>query len=284
MAYAYLKNLQGDIVAILNGSGSAVVSYVYDAWGRPVSKTGSMASTLGTLNPFRYRSYVYDEETGLYYLRSRYYNPTCCRFINMDSVLLKGLLMSNQQAYCCNGPVQRTDSNGRNFVEDIWNLFCETVNANQEIAQQNAQAEIEAWQTVGGAIVDAASTVWDLYVDSVNETQRIQMENARLQYEAMKALGSWFSNGFNELCTALLEGLKAQQAADIISAQQQYTAASRIVGWANENWTTLSDIWFASSTLAGIGEVLGLWVLPKPVSLAICVIDIVMFAGDKAND
>ena len=59
------QNLQGDIVAILDSTGTAVVNYVYDAWGRPISKTGSMAGTLGTVQPFRYRGYVYDEETGL---------------------------------------------------------------------------------------------------------------------------------------------------------------------------------------------------------------------------
>ncbi len=62
--YSYIKNLQGDIVAILDSTGTAVVNYVYDAWGRPISKTGSMAGTLGTVQPFRYRGYVYDEETG----------------------------------------------------------------------------------------------------------------------------------------------------------------------------------------------------------------------------
>ena len=73
--YGYVHNLQGDIVAIVDGGGNQVVEYTYDAWGRPLSKTGTKADTLGTLNPFRYRGYVYDEETGLYYLRSRYYNP-----------------------------------------------------------------------------------------------------------------------------------------------------------------------------------------------------------------
>ena len=107
-AYAYLKNLQGDIVAILNGSGSAVVSYVYDAWGRPVSKTGSMASTLGTVQPFRYRSYVYDEETGLYYLRSRYYRPEQCRFLNADAILAQ----RNSFGYCSNKPIALYDPNG----------------------------------------------------------------------------------------------------------------------------------------------------------------------------
>ena len=71
--YSYVKNLQGDVVAILDANGTVVVRYVYDAWGRPISKTGSLASTLGTVQPFRYRGYVYDEETGLYYLRSRFF-------------------------------------------------------------------------------------------------------------------------------------------------------------------------------------------------------------------
>lgn len=61
-----------------------MVSYNCDAWGKMISKTGTLATTLGTLQPFRYRGCIFDEETGLYYLRSRYYNPNLCRFINAD--------------------------------------------------------------------------------------------------------------------------------------------------------------------------------------------------------
>ena len=61
--------------------------YTYDAWGNPLTTTGSMAGTLGKLNPFRYRGYVYDTETGLYYLQSRYYNPETGRFINADNLV-----------------------------------------------------------------------------------------------------------------------------------------------------------------------------------------------------
>ncbi len=67
-SYSYAKNLQGDIVAILNSAGTAVVRYTYDAWGKLISCTGTMITTLGKLNPFRYRSYIYDEEIGLYYI------------------------------------------------------------------------------------------------------------------------------------------------------------------------------------------------------------------------
>ena len=72
-----------------------------------LSTTGSLASTLGTAQPFRYRGYVYDVETGLYYLRSRFYNPVWGRFINAD-ILVKG----NLYRYCHNSPISRIDASG----------------------------------------------------------------------------------------------------------------------------------------------------------------------------
>ena len=66
--YFYVKNAQGDVTGLVNASGTRVVTYTYDAWGNPLSTTGTMASTLGSANPLRYRGYVYDTETGLYYL------------------------------------------------------------------------------------------------------------------------------------------------------------------------------------------------------------------------
>ena len=71
--YYYVKNLQGDVVKIINQSGTVFASYVYDAWGNIKSVKGAL--NLRELNTFRYRGYVYDNETGLYYLKSRYYDP-----------------------------------------------------------------------------------------------------------------------------------------------------------------------------------------------------------------
>ena len=107
-AYAYVKSLQGDVIALLDGTGNVVVSYVYDAWGMPIGKSGTLAETLGTLNPFRYRGYVFDEETGLYYLRSRYYNPRWGRFVNADGAIIQ----KNLFAYCSNGPIVGYDPSG----------------------------------------------------------------------------------------------------------------------------------------------------------------------------
>lgn len=78
------------MTGLVNSSGTQVVAYTYDAWGNPLTTTGTMADTLGKLNPFRYRGYVYDTETGLYYLGSRYYNPETGRFISADGYVSTG--------------------------------------------------------------------------------------------------------------------------------------------------------------------------------------------------
>ena len=117
--YYYLRNGQGDIVKLIDNSGATVVEYTYDTWGKQLSCTGSLASTLGTLNPFRYRGYVYDEETQWYYLQSRYYDPTTGRFISADILLStgQGVLGHNAYAYCGNNPVNRIDDEG-----EFWNI------------------------------------------------------------------------------------------------------------------------------------------------------------------
>ncbi len=113
--YYYVLNAQGDVVAIVNSSGSPVVNYTYNAWGKLCRTTGSMASSLGHHNPLRYRSYVYDVDTGLYYLQSRYYNPEMGRFINADSYAStgQGILGNNMFAYCNNNPMTYSDPLGR---------------------------------------------------------------------------------------------------------------------------------------------------------------------------
>jgi len=113
-AYFYITNLQGDVVGILNSSGQVVVQYTYDAWGNLLSTTGTMADTLGVLNPLRYRGYVYDTETGLYYLQSRYYDPEIGRFINADAFTStgQGFTGNNMFAYCGNNPVTYEDDSG----------------------------------------------------------------------------------------------------------------------------------------------------------------------------
>ena len=79
MIHPYRKDLQGDITGIVSGdTGELLVSYRYDAWGKPeiTDEAGTSESAeLIELNPYLYRGYRYDQETGLYYLESRYYDP-----------------------------------------------------------------------------------------------------------------------------------------------------------------------------------------------------------------
>jgi RHS repeat-associated protein len=105
--YIYITNMQGDVLGLRNTSGTEVVRYNYDPWGYLLGTTGSLATTVGKNQPLRYRGYVYDEETGLYYLQSRYYNPEWGRFISADSVINGNLF-----AYCGNNPINRIDESG----------------------------------------------------------------------------------------------------------------------------------------------------------------------------
>ena len=108
--YYYIKNVQGDVYKVVNASGSVVASYTYDAWGKVLSATGSMAN----INPIRYRSYYYDAETGFYYLQSRYYDPETGRFLNADGQLgYSGHITAyNLFCYCNNNPIRYIDTTG----------------------------------------------------------------------------------------------------------------------------------------------------------------------------
>ena len=108
--YYYILNLQGDVVKLVTSSGSAVAIYEYDAWGNILSESGSMADK----NPLRYRGYYYDNETGFYYLQSRYYDPTVRRFVNADAYTStgQGFVGTNMFAYCGNNPVVIADHSG----------------------------------------------------------------------------------------------------------------------------------------------------------------------------
>ncbi|WP_343777615.1 RHS repeat-associated core domain-containing protein [Clostridium sartagoforme] len=115
----------------MDKNGTEVVSYSYDTWGKLISIEGSLKDTVGVKNPYRYRGYRYDTETGLYYLNARYYNPEWGRFINADGIVGTpgGLLSANMFAYCGNDPVNREDSNGylwgfiKAFVSQIANAI-----------------------------------------------------------------------------------------------------------------------------------------------------------------
>ena len=114
-------NTRGDVIALYNGDGDVKTVYTYDSWGKLISVTDGEgnslgANKLGNLNSIRYRGYVYDSETGLYYLQSRYYDPETGRFLNADAVDFIGysdsVISYNMFAYCENEPVGCSDPSG----------------------------------------------------------------------------------------------------------------------------------------------------------------------------
>ena len=132
------KNLQGDIVAVYSENGTKLISYTYDAWGNcTTTYYNGGASTTAIYNPFRYRGYYLDTETGLYYLQSRYYDPVIGRFVNPDDITLLGangdFASLNLYAYCGNNPVARADDGG------------------------------EAWHVIAGILLGAAGKALDMY-------------------------------------------------------------------------------------------------------------------------
>ena len=119
--YYFRKNFRNDVLAILNASGEVVVEYSYGPWGNILAVTGTLASTLGADNPFRYRGYYYDTETGFYYVSSRYYDPEVGRYLNADGYVStgQGILGNNMFAYCGNNPVNNCDPSGQFFISAL---------------------------------------------------------------------------------------------------------------------------------------------------------------------
>jgi len=115
--YYYVRNLQGDVVRILNTSGTTVVAYSYDAWGKCTVTSGA-SNAIANANPIRYRGYYYDTETGFYYLQSRYYDPAVKRFISADGYVNANgdLIGFNMYAYCGNNPINMVDYDGESVL------------------------------------------------------------------------------------------------------------------------------------------------------------------------
>ena len=117
--YFYVTNQSGDVIAVTDKNGDAIGEYEYDEWGNILRAIGTSKSNQAVLNanPLRYRGYYYDTETGYYYLQSRYYDPTICRFINADIPEIANIskdipVGTNSFAYCNNNSVNNRDLNG----------------------------------------------------------------------------------------------------------------------------------------------------------------------------
>ena len=244
--YVYRTDIQGNIIAILDSDGDVVVEYKYDAWGNQLA-TGS--STLANINPFRYRSYYFDTETGLYYLQTRYYDPETGRFLNIDSLdyadpeTINGL---NLYAYCGNNPVMQIDPTGH-----FWWLIAGAIGALAgtvgQLFSDALNGELSSWQTyvgaaAGGFVAGVASTVMgpttasvvgslatDVITTGLNLVTGQEdrtFEEIVLDMGANAALSVAFSYGANGVNNILSKGNIGNQLFKPIKAVTQRTTVS----------------------------------------------------------
>ena len=149
VTYFYAYNGQGDVIAIYNSSNSTLVgSYEYDLWGKLISATPASSSSdpkgILTKNPFRYRGYYYDNETGYYYLNTRYYDPQVRRFISADDMIPEvgsSVQGHNLFAYSFNDPINLMDDSGE-WPRKITLKAKETAQKVAEISKYTGKPEL----------------------------------------------------------------------------------------------------------------------------------------------
>ena len=188
------KNLQGDIIGIYNADGEKICTYTYDAWGIcNIALTSGISSlernVAVTYNPFRYRGYYYDTETGLYYLQSRYYNPEWGRFLNADGYVNANgdIIGFNIFAYCGNNPIIGIDPTGKWTFSTGFQFsaflfagvsfsICLSFDSEGNIAIQTTKANVfepNAGVVLGAASIGVSTYSTYTYLDTIDELEGI---------------------------------------------------------------------------------------------------------------
>ena len=235
--YYYVLNLQGDVVKLIHYipgfEYESVATYEYDAWGNIVSSSGRLAE----INPLRYRGYYYDNETGFYYLQSRYYDPENHRFINADSYLStgRGTVAQNMYAYADNSPVMNTDSCGNytfytvNEVSDVASLGEEKGVQMYSVTVKYTCEVINFNLPVKDAVLDGTATfVFGVKSDGVliydNKSQ------SDLALIADKSIGIAVAKSMYETATEQVPGALSERTIEGIARElRAHYRASRLV-------------------------------------------------------
>ena len=196
--YHYVLNLQGDVVRIVTNKGVTRVTYEYDAWGN-ITNMEYTNETLANANPLRYRGYYYDQETGFYYVSSRYYDPEIGRWINADSVIagVGGSIQGyNMFAYCFNNPVNMSDSSGHwpQWMKDAANWV------NNNIIQPVANFFSPSTNTISGQFQEG------ILRGSGSLTGGYSEINGRLQVNSKDSKNNGMLGGFAKVSTGNASG------------------------------------------------------------------------------
>ena len=171
--YVFRRNLQGDITGIFDSTGTLVVEYTYgNSWGFGITVSGSKAAEIGACNSLRYRGYYYDSESGLYYLNTRYYDPSICRFVNADGYVStgQGTQGYNMYSYCVFNPVNMVDQNGEDPIP-IWAKNILYGDADEGDYLEALSCNPNAWSGSAGYIVRKAVNKANNYYNFIERTK-----------------------------------------------------------------------------------------------------------------
>jgi len=209
MIYYYIKNIQEDIIGLMDSNYNLVCSYEYDSWGSIISIKDNNnneitdTSHIGLINPYRYRSYYYDTETKLYYLNSRYYNPEWGRFINADNYVntKQGMLSINMFVYTENNPIIRVDKEGELWFQVASTIFGGAIgfvtNGMNNLASGNSFFD-GAWGAfAGGAFTGLISST--------------PLARTKIGQSLMNTGSSFITNSINELESSGLSGFNSRK-------------------------------------------------------------------------
>ena len=200
--YYYHKNIFGDIIGILDSNYNEVVTYTYNSWGLLTNKTDTTTINLSTINPFRYRSYYYDEETNLYYLNSRYYNPEWGRFVNADGYLSTGqsIIGLNMFCYCNNNSINYQDINGNFSLKSIGKKINEIKNKAKKVVNK-VTSSVEKLKNKVKTSISNYNVIFSMFFKSVgaNNDRSLSENEEKVLIDSFKN-----SNALNEIINTSL--------------------------------------------------------------------------------
>ena len=170
--YYLITNTRGDVIETRNGDGNVNARFVYDAWGKLIAVTNASGTPLSQ-NSFayqislKYRGYVYDRETGLYYLQSRYYDPETGRFINADDVDYLGAtgteISYNAFAYCGNNPINDIDYDGYISLKSVKDFFANIISVIADYIKNYITNLIK----IENGVLSISTTVFEVTINTI---------------------------------------------------------------------------------------------------------------------
>ena len=203
--YYFIRDNLRVITGLVDSEGKAVVNYRYNSWGKLLSITGSMAESLGKDNPYRYKGYYYDEETGMYYLKNRYYDPEICRFISADDVTVMidspmSLGDKNLYAYSDNDPINKKDEDGDLPQFVVMGLVGAAANVGISFVAAKATGQDYGWKD---ALIDAAVGALNAIVPAykVKEVSRLYKYKKVIEHvvnRGISMMGEVLKTGFTK--------------------------------------------------------------------------------------